>query len=75
MPSGLPRVTFDLPAKPWWASRTLWFNGLALALAALESALQFMQPLVPVNVFLALAIVLPLVNMGLRMVTTKAVYK
>lgn len=75
MPSGLPEVvvTVKPPAKPWWKSRTLWLNAAVLAFAALEAGLQVLQPLLPVNVFTLVALVLPVLNMVLRTVTTTAV--
>jgi hypothetical protein len=73
MPAGLPRVTVQLPAKPWWHSRTLWVNVLVFVLAAAESRLGLLQPLLPVNVYELLALLLPVVNAWLRLVTTRAV--
>jgi hypothetical protein len=75
MPTGTPEitVTFVPPAKPWWRSRTLSVNALALALAAAESQLQMLQPLLPVNVWMLLAFALPVVNAYLRAITTTAV--
>ena len=57
--------------KPWWLSRTLIVNALLLSLAAAESQLQVLQPLLPVNVYALLAFVLPIVNAALRVVTTQ----
>jgi hypothetical protein len=60
-------------AKPWWTSRTLIVNAIALALAAAESQLHLLQAVLPVNVFALLAFVLPVLNAGLRLVTTTSV--
>lgn len=77
MPNGTPNLTVTLAvtpaAKPWWHSRTLWLNAVALALAAAESQLQLLQPLLPVNVFALVAFVLPVANAALRFVTTQGV--
>jgi hypothetical protein len=76
MPAGMPpavQVQVSPPAKPWWASRTLIVNAIALALAAAESQLQLLQAVLPVNVYALLAFVLPVLNAGLRLVTTTAV--
>lgn len=69
-----PSTTPSAPAaKPWWHSRTLWLNAVVLALAAAESQLQVLQPLLPVNVFSLVAFVLPVANAALRFVTTQGV--
>jgi hypothetical protein len=57
--------------KPLLASRTLWFNAVALALTAAESQLNVVQPLLPVNVYALVAFVLPVVNGVLRLVTSQ----
>lgn len=57
-------------AKAWWKSRTIWVNALMGALALAESQLQMLQPLVPFNVYGALAFGLPIVNLVLRTITT-----
>jgi len=71
MPDGMPPlmiITAPAP-KPWWRSRTLIVNAVALALAGIESQLGALQPLLPVNVYAAIAVALPVVNMLLRGVT------
>ncbi len=55
--------------KAWWRSRTLWFNLLAGLLLLAESNLHLLQPLLPVNLYQLAAFVLPMVNLGLRVVT------
>ena len=37
MPEGLPQVEVVVPAKPWWRSRTLWFNALAAVLTVTDN--------------------------------------
>lgn len=76
LPPNLPHLvpaTLTAQAKPWWASRTLIVNAVALALVAAESQLQLLQGVLPVNVYALLAFVLPVVNAGLRLVTTMPV--
>lgn len=60
-------------AKPWWKSRTIWLNLLVLLLAAAETKLQVLQPLLPVNVYALVAFCLPLVNLAMRVVTQQAI--
>ena len=60
-------------AKPWWHSKTLWLNATVAALAAFEASTGVLQPLVPVNIYAALAVVLPVVNAVLRILTTQGV--
>lgn len=57
--------------KCWWRSRTLWVNALAAGLLALEASTGLLQPLVPVNLYSAIAVALPVVNAVLRVVTTQ----
>lgn len=72
MPSGLPNVIATRPApKPWWRSRTLLVNAAVLALAAAETQLQVLQPLMPVNVYSLIAFALPVVNALLRVITVQ----
>lgn len=59
-------------AKCWWKSRTLWFNAACSALIALESVTGIIQPHVPVNFYLVMAVALPVSNAILRVITTQA---
>lgn len=59
--------------KPWWQSRTLWFNAACLAAAAAESQLGGLQPFLPGGLYAWLAFVLPVGNAALRVITTTAV--
>lgn len=74
MPAGVPTVTVRVQpaAKRWTSSRTLIVNAIALALLAAEAQLQLLQPLLPVNVYALAAFVLPVLNAGLRLITTTA---
>lgn len=75
MPAGVPQLTVVTtpPAKPWWQSRVLWVNAIALGLAAAESRLQLLQGVLPLNAYELLAFVLPVANAVLRMVTSTAI--
>ena len=73
MPSGVPVVQVRPPVKHWWKSRTLWLNASVLALAAAETQLQVLQPLMPVNVYAVIAFALPVLNAVLRLRTNSAV--
>lgn len=59
--------------KPWWKSKTLWFNAIALALAAAEAHLQLLKGLLPGGLFAWLAFVLPVGNAALRFITASAI--
>lgn len=75
--------------KRWWHSKTLWFNAICAALIALEattSATAFdpmtgamtggvLQQYLPVNIYVAMAVVLPIVNAMLRVITTQRLTK
>lgn len=58
--------------KPWWRSRTLLANALAAALVALEASTGLLQPYLPVNLYTAVAVALPVINAVLRVITTQA---
>lgn len=60
------------PAKSAWASRTLWVNALAAGLLAAEAGTGLLQPLLPVNLYTAIAVGLPVINAMLRIVTSQA---
>ena len=58
--------------KPWYKSKTLWFNLICTALFAAEVNFKVLEGLIPGAVYSALAFVLPVGNMILRFITTTA---
>ncbi|MGO1073209.1 hypothetical protein [Lysobacter sp. CA199] len=60
--------------KPWHRSWTLWVNLLAAVLVALETGLDVLRQIVPGNFYLYVALVLPLINAALRVVTTQGLH-
>lgn len=65
-------ATDTVSAKPWWHSKTIWFNLLCSALGAAEASIGLLQPAVPVNAYAVLAFVLAVGNGALRVVTRSA---
>lgn len=59
--------------KHWWHSRTIWVNVIAAGLLALEASTGMLQPLLPVNLYTAIAVGLPVINAMLRIVTSQAI--
>lgn len=59
--------------KPLWHSRTIWVNVLAAGLLALEASTGLLQPLLPVNLYTAIAVGLPVINAMLRIVTSQGI--
>lgn len=59
--------------KPWWQSKTIWFNVLALALAMAEANLGLLDGHISGNVYAWAAFGLPLINMALRVITKAGV--
>jgi len=59
--------------KPWYRSKTLWFNAIVLALAAAEAQLNVLQSALPGGLYAWLAFVLPVGNAALRFITTSAI--
>ena len=60
------------PWKLWYRSKTLIVNAIAAALVALEATSGLLQPHLPVNFYLAVSVVLPMINAVLRVITTQA---
>ena len=61
--------------KPWWQSKTLIVNALAAGLVTLEASTGMLQPHLPVNLYTALAVALPIINAMLRVVTNQGIGK
>lgn len=59
--------------KPWWLSRTLWFNALCAMLAAAEAGFGLLQPVLPINLYALLSFALPVGNALLRVLTSKGI--
>lgn len=54
-------------------SRTVWLNAALVALAFLEENTGLLQPLLPVDFYAALAVLIPLANIVLRVLTSQPV--
>lgn len=59
--------------KPWWQSKTLWFNAIVASLAALEANAHLVQPYLPGNVYGWGLMLLTCGNTVLRLVTAQGV--
>lgn len=59
--------------KPWYRSRTLWFNALVAGLAALEATWGAFQGVLRGDVYAWLLAVLTVGNAILRVITTQGV--
>lgn len=59
--------------KRWFTSKTLWLNAIAAGLVTLEASWGLMQPLMPVNFYSVIAVVLPVANAVLRVLSSKGV--
>lgn len=66
----------DLNEKAWWQSKTILINiGFAL-LVALQALTGAIQPLLPVDLYESVAVILPALNAFLRTISdTTIVYK
>jgi hypothetical protein len=65
----------DVPTvngKPWWKSKTIWFNLICTGLFAAEVNFKVLEGLIPGAAYSALAFVLPVGNMLLRFITSTA---
>ena len=59
--------------KPWWKSRTIWFNTIVAGLAAAEANANMIQPYVPGNVYGWGLMLLTVGNAALRFLTTQGI--
>jgi hypothetical protein len=62
-----------MDSKPWWASRTIIFNAIAIAVATAVANIEALRALLPPAAFQWFAFVLPIVNVALRTITTQPV--
>ena len=58
--------------KPWYKSKTIIINAIVAALVALEAGTGLLQPYLPGNFYVIIAVGLPVVNAILRVITTTA---
>jgi hypothetical protein len=56
--------------KPWWLSKMLWFNFIAVALAAVEANLHVIQPQMSANFYEVFSFGVAVGNAALRFITT-----
>jgi hypothetical protein len=61
--------------KPWYKSKTIILNAAVAGLVALEAGTGMLQPHLPMNVYTAIAVGLPILNGILRVITTSPVSK
>ncbi|MDP3841082.1 MAG: hypothetical protein Q8Q81_00600 [Oxalobacteraceae bacterium] len=57
--------------KHWWQSKTVWFNVTVAVLLLAEQNVDALQGLVPEWLHKLAVFSLPIVNMGLRVITSK----
>jgi hypothetical protein len=61
--------------KKWWKSKTIWFNLIMSALVALEASISQLSALVPANWYAIIAVILPVGNAMLRIISTTGIEK
>jgi len=61
--------------KKWYKSKTILFNILMAGLIALEAGLSQLSALVPANWYAIIAIILPVGNAILRVISTTGIEK
>jgi hypothetical protein len=59
--------------KPWYTSKTLWFNAFVASMAALEASTGALQGQVPTSVYMLIAVLVPGINVALRFVTSQGI--
>lgn len=65
-------ATPTINGKPWYTSRTLWFNGVCAMLAVAELNFKLLEGRIPGGFYTWMAFVLPIGNALLRIITTTA---
>lgn len=58
-------------SKPWYRSRTLWFNAVTAVLAGVELSFGVLQPVVSPEEYAAIVLGVTVVNLVLRSVTAQ----
>jgi hypothetical protein len=58
--------------KPWYQSKTVWFNILMAVLSGLEASFSVVQPMFAANIWPLFAAGVTLVNLVLRAISTQA---
>lgn len=61
--------------KPWFKSKTIWFNMIMAALVALEASIGALSGVIPANWYIVFSIVLPVGNAMLRVISTMEITK
>lgn len=61
--------------KKWYKSRTLIFNAIMAGLVALEASLHQLSAVMPANWLAILAVILPVGNAMLRIISTTGIEK
>ena len=61
--------------KSWYKSKTIWFNLIMAGLTALEASLNQLSVIAPANWYAIIAIILPVGNTMLRIISTTGISK
>lgn len=61
--------------KPWYKSKTIWFNAICGALTALEVSMNLIQPHIPGNVYGWVLMFVTIVNGFLRVISNQGINK
>lgn len=61
--------------KKWYRSKTLWFNAVVAALAALEGVTGLLAPYTGQSFYSALCVILPIGNAVLRVISSDGLSK
>ena len=67
----MPEDVYVTQNKSWYTSKTLWFNCIVAALAALEASAPMIQPHLAGDVYGYGLLILTVGNAALRIITTQ----
>lgn len=68
-------TTPEPAAKPWWTSRTLWFNAIVGAMAVLDANTGALMKIFPPDIYQIVVLLIAVINGALRMSTAAAIRK
>lgn len=61
--------------KPWYLSKTIWFNIVVASMAGVETSFQLLQSVLPVQSYQAWLFIVTVGNVALRAITTQGISK
>lgn len=61
--------------KPWYKSKTIWFNAIAMSLIAMEAVFHVLQPLLGPVIYPVALVAITAINGFLRVITSQGIVR